>query len=60
MTFFKIGKLYETIFELYSLSYSKDIQSLQEKLEDLKNIKPKSLEITDKYCLDEETLELQN
>ena len=58
--FFKIGKLYETIFELYSLSYSKDIQSLQEKLEDLKNIKPKSLEITDKYCLDEETLELQN
>ena len=53
--FFKTGKLYETLFELYSLSYSKEIESLQEKLIDLKNIKPKVLEITDKYCLDEVT-----
>ena len=58
--FFKTGKLYETLFELYSLSYSKEIESLQEKLIDLKNIKPKILEITDKYCLDEITLELQS
>ena len=58
--FFKIGKLYETIFELYSLSYSKDIQSLEEKLQDLQYINPKSLEISEKYCLDEDTLDLQN
>ena len=58
--FFKTGKLYETIFELYSLSYSQEIESLQEKLTDLKDIKPKILEITDKYCLDEVTLELQS
>ena len=58
--FFKIGKLYETLFELYSLSYNNEIEILQEKLIDLKNIKPKILEITDKYCLDEVTLELQS
>ena len=58
--FFKLGKLYETIFELYSLSYYKDVQILQEKLEDLKHTKPKNLEITEKYCLDEDTLDLQN
>ena len=57
--FFKTGKLYETLFDLYSLSYRKEIQSLQEKLLDLKDIKPKVLEITDKYCLDETTLKLQ-
>ena len=58
--FFKTGKLYETLFELYSLSYNDEIEILQEKLIDLKNIKPKILEITDKYCLDEVTLELQS
>ena len=58
--FFKTGKLYETLFELYSLSYNNEIEILQEKLIDLKNIKPKILEITDKYCLDEVTLELQS
>ena len=58
--FFKTGKLYETLIELYSLSYNSEIESLQEKLIDLKNIKPKILEITDKYCLDEVTLELQS
>ena len=46
--FFKTGKLYETLFELYSLSYNNEIEILQEKLIDLKNIKPKILEITDK------------
>ena len=58
--FFKTGKLYETLFELYSLSYNNEIEILQEKLIDLKNIKPNILEITDKYCLDEVTLELQS
>ena len=58
--FFKTGKLNETLFELYTLSYSKDIEVLRENLANLKNIKPKILEITDKYCLDEVTLELQN
>ena len=57
--FFKTGKLYESLFDLYSLSYNTQIQALQEKLLDIKNIKPKSLDITDKYCLDEVTLNLQ-
>ena len=58
--FFKTGKLYETLFDLYSLAFRKEYQTLQEKLIDLKNIKPKTLEITDKYCLDETSLELQS
>ena len=57
--FFKTGKLYESLFDLYSLSYNTQIQALQEKLLDIKNIKPKSLDITDKYCLDEVTLNLE-
>jgi len=56
--FFKIGKLYETLFDLYMLSYKKEFLIFQERLIDLKNISPKSLEITDKYCLDATTLEL--
>ena len=58
--FFKTGKLYETLFDLYSLAYRQEFQILQEKLIDLQNIKPKILEITDKYCLDETALELQS
>ena len=57
--FFRTGKLYDTLFDLYSLSYKKEYQTLQEKLILLKDTKPKLLEITDKYCLDETTLELQ-
>ena len=56
--FFKIGKLYETLFDLYMLSYKKEFLIFQERLIDLKNISPKSLEITDKYCLDATTLKL--
>ena len=41
------------------MSYRKEIQSLQEKLLDLKDIKPKVLEIIDKYWLDETTIKLQ-
>ena len=57
--FFRTGKLYDTLFELYSLSYKKEYEILQEKLIYLKDTKPKLLDITDKYCLDETTLELQ-
>ena len=57
--FFKTGKLYESLSSLYSLSFSHDIQNLQEKLNDLRNVKPKDLGVQIKFCLDEDTLELQ-
>jgi hypothetical protein len=57
--FFKTGKLYETIYNLYNLAYTKEIQDFQDKLIKLRNVKPKSLGIDVKFCLDEDTLELQ-
>ena len=57
--FFKTGNLYETIYELYNLAFSKQIQDLQDKLINLKNVKPKSLDVQVKFCLDDDTLELQ-
>ena len=41
--FFKTGNLYETIFNLYSLSFAKEISDLQDKLIALRNVKPKNL-----------------
>jgi hypothetical protein len=57
--FFRTGNLYETIYNLYSLAFAKQIQDLQDKLIKLKNVKPKNLGVQVKFCLDDDTLELQ-
>ena len=57
--FFKTGSLYETIYNLYSISFSQQIQDLQDKLITLKDVKPKNLGVQIKFCLDDDTLELQ-
>jgi len=57
--FFKTGNLYETIYNLYSMSFAKEISDLQDKLIALKNVKPKSLGVEVKFCLDDDTLQLQ-
>ena len=57
--FFKTGNLYETLYNLYNLSFSKEVQDLQDKLIALRNVKPKNLGVQIKFCLDEDTLELQ-
>ena len=57
--FFKTGNLYETIYNLYNLSFSQQIQDLQDKLINLRNVKPKNLGVQVKFCLDDDTLELQ-
>ena len=57
--FFKTGNLYETIFNLYSLSFAKEISDLQDKLIALRNVKPKNLGVEIKFCLDDDTLQLQ-
>ena len=58
--FFKTGNLYEAIFELYSYSFKNEFQRFQDKLIELKSLKPKKLGIETKFCLDEETIKLQN
>ena len=57
--FFKTGNLYETIYELYNLAFSNQVRDLQDKLVNLKNVKPKNLDVKIKFCLDDDTLELQ-
>ena len=58
--FFRIGNLYESILNLYSYSFKNEFQNFQEKLIELKSVKPKKLGIETKFCLDEDTLKLQN
>jgi hypothetical protein len=56
---FKTGKLYDTIYDLYLLSMSDVVKKLEDKLLDLKDVKPGDLGIQIKFCLDDETLKLQ-
>ena len=56
---FKSGKLYDTIYDLYLLSMSDVVKKLEDKLLDLKDVKPGDLGIQIKFCLDDETLKLQ-
>ena len=57
--FFKTGNLYETLYNLYNLSFTKEISDLQDKLIALRNVKPKNLGVEIKFCLDDDTLQLQ-
>ena len=57
--FFKTGNLYESIYNLYNLAFSQQIQDLEDKLIKLRNVKPKNLGVQVKFCLDDDTLELQ-
>jgi hypothetical protein len=57
---FRTGSLYESILDLYSYSFKDELQIIQDKLVELKNIKPKKLGIEIKFCLDEDTIKLQN
>ena len=57
---FNTGTLHEKIFEMFSLEYKKDINELKCKLGTKTNIRPKDLQIDDKFCLDENTDRLIN
>ena len=57
--FFKTGTLYEKIYNLYKLAYSAELENLQDRLINLKNVKPKNLGVDVRFCLDEDTCELQ-
>ena len=58
--FFKVGNLYESLLNLYSISFNDEFRNFQDKLVELKKVKPKDLGIEIKFCLDEETIKLKN
>ena len=57
---FNTGTLHDKIFKMFSLQYKKDINEFRCKLGAKINIKPKDLQIDDKFCLDENTDRLIN
>ena len=57
---FNTGLLHEKIFDLFKIQYKKDIEDFKYKLERKQKIKPKDLQIDDKFCLDENTQNLIN
>jgi hypothetical protein len=57
--FFRTGRLYENILNLYSYSFKEEYEIFQSKLIELRNIKPHKVGIKIRFCLDENTLKLQ-
>ena len=57
--FFRTGKLYENILELYSYAFKEDLNNFQKKISELKKVKPNKLGIDIRFCLNEDTIKLQ-
>ena len=57
---FRKGNLYESLLDLYGYCFKDELQNFQDKLIELKNIRPKKLGIGIKFCLDQDTINLQN
>jgi hypothetical protein len=56
---FRTGKIYETMFSLYEFSLRTEIGDMTMKYQKLKKITPEDLGVAKQFCLDKETLELQ-
>ncbi len=56
---FKDGIIYSKLYELYEISLFDEIKVFENKLNELKGIKPQDLGITQKFCLNDDTLILQ-
>ena len=56
---FRIGNVYKDISELYMKCYNKEFKIFQERLIKLKDVNPKLFGLDIKFCLNEDTLELQ-
>ena len=59
-SFFRIGNLYRNIVELYNKTSQINFLIFQERLIKLKNIEPKQLGLETRFCLNDDTLKLQN
>lgn len=58
-TIFKTGKLYDLIYELFSLTLLFDLEDFKKKLKLFQNVNPEDLSIKPQFCLNNQTLELQ-
>lgn len=56
---FKDGIIYAKLYELYEISLFDEIKVFENKLNELKGIKPQDLGINRKFCLNDDTLILQ-
>ena len=52
---FNTGSLSQNIYHLFHLQYLKDIEDFRDNLKVIKHLKPKDIQIDDKFCLDENT-----
>ena len=57
--FFKTGKIYETVFELQRIKLTEEVDDMTKKYRQLYNISPQQLGIKQQFCLNEETLSMQ-
>ena len=55
---FNTGSIYNKIFHLLTMQYNEDINDFKDKLSLFKDLKPKDIQIEDKFCLDENTKKL--
>ena len=56
---FRTGNIYETMYSIYSYSLTQEITEMSIKYQKLRLIKPEDLGILPKFCLNEETLNMQ-
>ena len=52
---FNTGSLYHKIYYLFHIQYQKEIEDFKYNLKAIQNLKPKDIQIDDKFCLDENT-----
>ena len=52
---FNTGSIYINMYYLFDIQYRKDIEEFKYKLNAIKLLKPKDIQIDDKFCLDENT-----
>ena len=57
--FFKTGKIYETVFGLQRIKLNEEVIDMTKKYSQLHNISPQQLGIKQQFCLNEETLSMQ-
>ena len=55
---FNTGSIYNKIFDLLNLEYNEEIKDFSDKLVLFKNLRPKDIQIEDKFCLDDNTKKL--
>jgi len=55
---FNTGSLYHKVFSLLNMEYSEEFEDFKNKLVLYKTLKPKDIQIADKFCLDDNTKKL--